>query len=313
MDPNVLTGLDGSEDAGVYKLNEETALVQTIDFFTPIVDDPRIFGRAAAANSLSDVYAMGARPVTAMNVVCFPIRKLGIDVLRQVLEGGLDVLRQAGVSLIGGHSVEDDEPKYGMSVLGLVHPDKIMKNSSLKPGDQIVLTKPVGAGIIATLIKAGMATEKVMKHFEQTICALNDVASRIASKWNVQACTDVTGFGLAGHLTEMAVASKCRIRIKSDSVPLLEGATETASMGLVPAGMYANRDHYEPWVKTDGQVSETIKDLMFDPQTSGGLLLGVASRSARSVVDELRLAGVPAATIIGDVITDDPEGLLEIC
>jgi selenide, water dikinase len=297
----------------VYKLNEEIALVQTIDFFTPIVDDPRIFGRAAAANSLSDVYAMGARPITAMNVVCFPTRKLGVDVLRLVLEGGMDVLRQAGVSLIGGHSVEDDEPKYGMSVLGLVHPQKIMKNSSLKPGDRIILTKPVGAGIIATQIKAGMETENVREHFERTICALNDVASEIAVKWNVQACTDVTGFGLAGHLTEMAVASKCRIRINSDSVPLLEGAFDAASMGLVPAGAYANRDHYGVWVKTDGHVSETIKDLMFDPQTSGGLLMGVPDPLARSVIDELKRAGILAASIIGAVIDYDPDGLVEIC
>jgi selenide,water dikinase len=297
----------------VYKLNEEIALVQTIDFFTPIVDDPRIFGRAAAANSLSDVYAMGARPITAMNVVCFPTRKLGVDVLRLVLEGGMDVLRQAGVSLIGGHSVEDDEPKYGMSVLGLVHPQKIMKNSSLKPGDRIILTKPVGAGIIATQIKAGMETDNVREHFERTICALNDVASEIAVKWNVQACTDVTGFGLAGHLTEMAVASKCRIRINSDSVPLLEGAFDAASMGLVPAGAYANRDHYGVWVKTDGHVSETIKDLMFDPQTSGGLLMGVPDPLARSVIDELKRAGILAASIIGAVIDYDPDGLVEIC
>lgn len=297
----------------MYKLNEEIALVQTIDFFTPIVDDPRIFGRAAAANSLSDVYAMGARPITAMNVVCFPTRKLGVDVLRLVLEGGMDVLRQAGVSLIGGHSVEDDEPKYGMSVLGLVHPQKIMKNSSLKPGDRIILTKPVGAGIIATQIKAGMETDNVREHFERTICALNDVASEIAVKWNVQACTDVTGFGLAGHLTEMAVASKCRIRINSDSVPLLEGAFDAASMGLVPAGAYANRDHYGVWVKTDGHVSETIKDLMFDPQTSGGLLMGVPDPLARSVIDELKRAGILAASIIGAVIDYDPDGLVEIC
>ena len=256
---------------------------------------------------------MGARPITAMNVVCFPTRKLGIDVLRLVLEGGMDVLRQAGVSLIGGHSVEDDEPKYGMSVLGLVHPQKIMKNSSLKPGDRIVLTKPVGAGIIATQIKAGMETENVREHFERTICALNDVASQIAVKWNVQACTDVTGFGLAGHLTEMAVASKCRIRIDSDSVPLLEGAFDAASMGLVPAGAYANRDHYGAWVRTDGHVSETIKDLMFDPQTSGGLLMGVPDPLARSVVIELKQAGILAASIIGAVIDYDPDGLVEIC
>ncbi|MGC8603813.1 MAG: selenide, water dikinase SelD [Desulfomonilaceae bacterium] len=312
VDPNVLTGIGGSEDAGVYKLNNDTALVQTIDFFTPIVDDPRVFGRAAASNSLSDIYAMGAKPITAMNIVCFPVKKLGIENLRLILEGGLEILKEAEVSLIGGHSVEDDEPKYGMSVLGLVHPGKIMKNDSLALGDKIVLTKAIGAGVISTAAKAKLASKESILDFEQSICALNKVASQVAVKWNILACTDVTGFGLAGHLTEMALASKCKIRVQGNSVPLLNGASNYASMGLVPAGAYANRAYYRNWVKIDASVSETIGDLMFDPQTSGGLLLGVPAQSATAFVQDMIQAGIPSAAIIGDVVDRVPEGLVEI-
>lgn len=308
----MLAGIGGSEDAGVYKLNDQTALVQTLDFFTPIVDDPRVFGRAAAANALSDVYAMGAKPITAMNVVCFPTRKLGIDKLRQVLEGGLDVLREAGVSLVGGHSVEDDEPKYGMSVLGIVHPEKIMRNSALAPGDKVVLTKPIGVGVIATSIKAGLGSDKSVADFERSICALNNIASEVAVKWSIRACTDVTGFGLAGHLTEMALASKCMIRVNSARVPLLKGAYDAAAMGLVPAGAYSNRDYYSAWVIVGSGLPQAVCDLMFDPQTSGGLLLGVPAQSAAAFVEDLNRAGVPGAAIIADVIDEDPEGSVEM-
>ncbi len=312
VDPNVLTGIGGSEDAGVYKLNDDTVLVQTIDFFTPIVDDPRIFGRAAAANSLSDIYAMGARAITAMNIVCFPTKKLGIDQLRLVLEGGLEVLNEAGVSLIGGHSVEDDEPKYGMSVLGIAHPDEIMTNAALEPGDRIVLTKAIGVGVIATAIKAGLASGESILDFENSICALNKVASQIAVKWKIRACTDVTGFGLAGHLTEMALAGKRKIRVYGNAVPLLRGAYDFASMGLIPAGAYTNRDYYSDWVKIDRKLSETIGDLMFDPQTSGGLLIGVSSESATAFVEDLNGVGISVAAIIGEVTDADPEGSVEI-
>ena len=311
VDPNVLTGIGGSEDAGVYKLNDNTALVQTVDFFTPIVDDPRIFGRAAAANSLSDIYAMGGRPITAMNIVCFPTKKLGIGPLRLVLDGGLEVLNEAGVSLIGGHSVEDDEPKYGMSVLGIAHPDEIMTNAALEPGDRIVLTKAIGVGVIATAIKAGLASGESILDFQNSICALNKVASQIALKWKIRACTDVTGFGLAGHLTEMALASKRKIRVYGNAVPLLKGAYDLASMGLIPAGAYANRDYYSDWVKIDRKLSETVRDLMFDPQTSGGLLIGVSSESATTLVDDLNSVGISVAAIIGEVTGAVPEGSVE--
>ena len=296
----------------MYKMDDNIALVQTVDFFTPVVDDPLVFGRAAAANSLSDVYAMGARPLTAMNIVCFPTKKLGIQKLRLILEGGLEILREAGVSLIGGHSVEDDEPKFGMSVLGIVHPKQIMTNDALMPGDQIVLTKAIGAGVIATAVKAGLASAESILDFERSICALNKESSEIAIKWKIRACTDVTGFGLAGHLTEMAIAGKRKIRVYSSSVPLLNGAHRYASMGLIPAGAYANRDYYVDWVRIDVGVSEIVKDLMFDPQTSGGLLLGVPAEHAKRFVKELIEAGISIAAIIGDVVDFDPSGSVEI-
>ncbi len=185
------------------KLMRDTAIVQTVDFFTPVVDDPRVFGMASAANSLSDVYAMGGRPITALNLVCFPVKKLGLDTLRSILDGGLEIMREAGVALIGGHSVEDDEPKYGLSVTGIVHPDRIMTNSGLKPGDRLVLTKAVGTGIIATALKAGLASESSVEAMARSMCAINKAASEAAIKFGVKGCTDITGFGLAGHLVEM--------------------------------------------------------------------------------------------------------------
>ncbi len=240
-DPNVLAGVRGFEDAGVYKLDDEIALVQTVDFFTPIVDDPRVFGRVAAANALSDVYAMGGRPITAMNLVCFPTTKLGPDVLRSILQGGLEILREAGVALVGGHSVQDDEPKYGLSVTGLVHPGHMMTNSGLRPGDRLILTKGIGTGIIATAVKGGLASEESTSAMIRSMSVLNRKASEGAVSHNVRACTDVTGFGLAGHLVEMMRAGHCRAKIDANAVPILEGARDYAAMGLIPAGAHANR------------------------------------------------------------------------
>ena len=255
FDPNVLAGIEGSEDAGVYRLSDDLALVQTIDFFTPIVDDPRAFGRAAAANSLSDVYAMGGRPMTAMNVVCFSVRKLCLETLREILEGGLEILREAGVALVGGHSVEDDEPKYGLSVAGLVHPDKIMTNSGLRAGDKLILTKALGTGIIATAVKGGLASAESIEDMIASMCKLNRRASEVAVSIGAKACTDVTGFGLAGHLVEMARASKCRVTIRADAAPVLHGALEAASMGLIPAGAHSNRQHFSTWITVGAGVS----------------------------------------------------------
>jgi len=311
-DPNVITGFLGSEDAGVYRLDDSTALVQTVDFFTPIVDDPRTFGRAAAANSLSDVYAMGGRPLTALNIVCFPIKKLGMAMLRSILQGGMDVLKEAGVALVGGHSVEDDEPKYGLSVTGLVHPDRVMTNSSLRPGDRLVLTKAVGTGLIATTIKAQLASSKSIEAMVASMCALNKIASEVAVRFGVRACTDVTGFGLAGHLVEMARASRCRLRIHARGVPVLDGAMDAASMGLVPAGARSNYKFFSTWTTIESGLSPEIVDLMFDPQTSGGLVMGIPSDSSRDFTAALHDDGVEIAAVIGEVYDSDSEGQLEI-
>jgi selenide,water dikinase len=311
-DPNVITGFRGSEDAGVYRLDEETALVQTLDFFTPVVDDPRIFGRAAAANSLSDVYAMGGRPLTAMNIVCFPAKKLGLSILRAILQGGLDILREAGVALVGGHSVEDDEPKYGLSVTGIVHPDRIMRNSTLEPGDRLILTKAIGTGLVATAIKAQLAGQEAIDAMVKSMCTLNRAAAEVATSLNMKACTDVTGFGLAGHLVEMARASGCRVQLRSSAVPILLGALDAASMGLVPGGAHANRKYFSNWTTIDGRLSAEALDLMFDPQTSGGLLLGVPASKVSELLDALRRASVESATNIGEVLEKNVEGRVEI-
>jgi selenide, water dikinase len=311
-DPRVLAGVRGSEDAGVYKLDDETALVQTIDFFTPIVDDPRVFGRIAAANALSDVYAMGGRPITAMNLVCFPTAKLGTDVLRRILQGGLEILREAGVALIGGHSVQDDEPKYGLSVTGLVHPDRIMANSGLLPGDRLILTKGIGTGIVATAVKGGLASDASLHAMVHSMSILNRNASEAAVDLNVRACTDITGFGLAGHVVEMVRAGHCRARIDAKAVPILEGAREYASMGLIPAGAHANRKYFGSWITIDPSVPLDITDLLFDPQTSGGLLLGVPHDRSEQLREALIAKGVEIAADIGSVISADLEGHLEI-
>jgi selenide, water dikinase len=311
-DPNVLTGIGGSEDAGVYRLDDDKALIQTIDFFTPIVDDPFIFGKAAAANALSDVYAMGGRPLTAMNVVCFPIKKLGIEPLRDILRGGLEILKEADTALVGGHSVEDDEPKYGLAVSGLVHPDKVMTNSALRPGDAIVLTKAVGTGVLATAIKGGLASSDWFDAMVRSICTINRKAAEVGARFNVRCCTDVTGFGLAGHMAEVARASHCKIRIHSGDVPLLDGALEAASMGLVPAGAYSNREFFGSWAKVAPGLTDELRDLMFDPQTSGGLLLGIPAAHAKELVSALTGEGVTLAAVIGEAVEPCAEGMVEI-
>ncbi len=311
-DPNIIAGIAGSEDAGVYRINETTALIQTVDFFTPIVDDPRTFGRAAAANSLSDVYAMGGRALTALNIVCFPVKKLGIAPLKEIIRGGMDILREAEVALVGGHSVEDDEPKYGLAVSGLVHPDKVMTNSGLRPGDRLILTKAVGTGIIATAVKGGLASPEALDAMVNSMCTLNRKAAEIGAQFDVRAATDITGFGLAGHIVEMARASRCRVSIDSSLVPILQGAMDAASMGLVPAGAHSNRQFFGQSTTINPAVSPETVDLMFDPQTSGGLILGVKGERADALLDALRTEGVEIAAIVGDVLEEHSCGALEI-
>lgn len=296
----------------MYKLTDDLALIQTVDYFTPIVDDPRTFGRAAAANALSDVYAMGGRPITALNVICFPVAKLGVETLREILQGGLDILKEAHVALVGGHSVDDNEPKYGLSVCGLVHPDRIMTNRALRGGDSLILTKAVGTGLIATALKGNLASPQFVDAMIVSMCTINKNASEVAARFGVRACTDVTGFGLAGHLLEMARASRCALRLDSAAVPVLEGAMQAASMSLVPGGTRANRKFFGAWTTVGPGVSAEVMDLMFDPQTSGGLVLGIQREFAGDVLAALKFAGVDHAAQIGEVTATDTEGRLEI-
>lgn len=295
-DPHVITGMAGAEDAGVYQLSEGMALVQTLDFFTPIVDDPRDFGRIAAANSLSDVWAMGGRPITAMNIVCFP-PELGMDVLHEILAGGLDILREAGVALVGGHSIKDKEPKYGLSVTGLVDPAKLMTNDGLRPGDRLVLTKPVGTGVISTALKQGKAGAASVDASMTAMKTLNRAAAEIATRHGLRAATDVTGFGLLGHLCEMLEASGCAAHMDAAAVPLLPGALDAARAGLVPGGSKANQTFFGGLVAFDPAVSEPLQALLFDAQTSGGLVLAVPDGKLADVIAQAEASCLAAAEI----------------
>jgi selenide,water dikinase len=289
------------DDAGVYKLTEDMAIIQTIDFFTPIVDEPYAFGQIAAANALSDVYAMGGKPLTAMNVVCFPAKSLDISVLEDILRGGLDKMREAGVTLVGGHSIDDTELKYGLSVTGTVHPKRLVTNSGAKVGDKLVLTKPLGTGIISTALKAGMVNEETAAKVTKSMATLNNQASELMQEVGVHACTDITGFGLLGHACQIAENSQVGIKIHFASVPFFPKAEEFAKMGLYPTGLHRNREFYSKMVEIDPQVPEYVQDVLFDAQTSGGLLISLAPRAAQRLLDRLHEVGVPDATIIGEV------------
>ncbi len=298
-DANVLVGLSQADDAGVYKVSEELALIQTVDFFTPIVDDPYWFGQIAAANALSDVYAMGGEPRTAMNLVCFPSKSMDLAVLRDIIQGGIDKLREAEVVLIGGHSVDDNELKYGLAVTGFVHPEKIMTKGSLRAGDRLILTKPLGTGIINTAIKAGMASAELTERVTQLMAALNRTAARVMATHEVHACTDITGFGLIGHLAEMVNGSNVGVAIDTQRLPILPEALDFAAMGLIPAGAYKNRAFRAGMVRTAATVERSVEDLLYDPQTSGGLLMAVDQGGAEPLVTDLLGSGVADAVIIG--------------
>jgi selenide,water dikinase len=297
----VLVGLDRADDAGVYKVSDDLALIQTVDFFTPIVDDPYWFGQIAAANALSDVYAMGGAPKTAMNLVGFPIKDMDLAVLRQMLQGGLDKMDEAGVVLIGGHSVEDKELKYGLSVTGFVHPERVLTKKGLRPGDRLVLTKPLGTGIINTVIKAGMASAELAERVTRLMAELNRGASEVMTRFDVGACTDVTGFGLLGHLSEMVCGSGAGVRLFSEQIPVIPEALEFASMGLIPAGAFKNREFREAGIKFAQAVQQALQDVLFDPQTSGGLLICVAQDQAEALVAGLFEAGIEEAAVIGEI------------
>lgn len=309
-DENLLVGLDRADDAGVYRITPDLALIQTVDFFTPIVDDPYWFGQIAAANALSDVYAMGGNPKTAMNLVGFPLGRMDISVLRRILQGGLDKLKEAEVVLVGGHSVEDQELKYGLSVTGVIHPSRILTKNRIAEGDALILTKPLGTGIINTAIKAGLAGKDLIDRVTEIMAGLNKTAAQVMGHYQVQACTDITGFGLAGHMAEMLQGTGLSFSIKSGQLPILPEALDFAAMGLLPAGLYKNRDYRQCMVRADSGVDRLISDLIFDPQTSGGLLICCPGDKAEDLLAGLKKAGIQEAAIIGRVCREQGEKIM---
>ena len=296
FDPNLLVGFDSSDDAAVYRLGGELALVQTVDFFPPVVDDPWDFGRIAAANALSDIYAMGGEPKLAMNLLAVP-GCLPREAVAAILEGGAAKAAEAGAVLAGGHSIEDAEPKYGLCVTGLVHPDRVLTNSGAREGDILVLTKPLGTGILTTAAKAELLDERTCRALVEQMAALNKAAALSAAPLSPHACTDVTGFGLLGHLREMAEGSGCAAEVWAGEVPLLPQARELARDGIIPAGAYRNRDFVEPDAAVSPEVPRDVLDCLCDPQTSGGLLFSVPEGQAEALLRRLADAGVTAAAV----------------
>jgi selenide,water dikinase len=292
----LLVGFDTLDDAGVYLLQDDLALIQTLDFFTPIVDDAYLFGQVAAANALSDVYAMGGKPLTAMNIVCFPNCE-DYSILRDIIRGGVDKVKEAGALLVGGHSVDDNEPKYGLAVTGVVHPQKLIRNNGLRAGDILFLTKPLGSGIIATAIKAEMVSVPVVEEAVRWMATLNSAAAEAAVDVGVQCGTDVTGFGLLGHLVEMTEASGVSAEVFADQLYFMREALQCASMGLVPGGAYANRDYLGTRVIIEDNVDGAVKDVAYSPETSGGLLLGVPEDRGNAMAEALTRKGVSYAIV----------------
>jgi selenide,water dikinase len=300
-DPNVLVGFDQADDAGVYRIGPDSALVQTVDFFTPMVDDPYTFGQIAATNSLSDVYAMGGQPRTSLALVCFP-EKADLAILERILAGGLSKMIEAGCSVIGGHSVRDEEMKFGYSVTGLIDPNRVLTNGGAKAGDRLLFTKALGTGVISTAIKKKAAKQSWIDAAIASMTTLNKKAAEVvAGHLAVHAMTDVTGFGLIGHAREIALASRVSLRFHASHIPLLEGALECVRAGHIPGGLKANREFAECVVGYEDGISEEVKTMLFDPQTAGGLLISVASEDATELLQALNAAGVPAVEI-GEVL-----------
>jgi selenide,water dikinase len=297
----VLVGMATSDDAGVYRVSDELALIQTLDFFTPIVDNPYDFGRIAAANALSDVYAMGGVPKTAMNIVAYPMSSMGREPLREMLAGGAATLAEANTVLLGGHSVEDEELKYGLSVTGFVHPAKILTNQGLRAGDCLVLTKPLGTGILNTAIKGGLASEATIRQVTELMATLNRKAADIMTEFAVSACTDVTGFGLLGHLAEMIAGTGKGVVIEANKVPVLAEAYAFGAMGFVPVGAHNNREFRKNMVLAAADFDPVLRDILYDPQTSGGLLIGCKENEAPALVQRLQNEGIETAAVIGFV------------
>jgi selenide,water dikinase len=300
-DPNVLIGFDTADDAGVYRLSDDLALVQTVDFFTPIVDDPYTFGQIAAANALSDVYAMGARPISALSIVGFPNRAENLDMLEQILQGGHAKMQEAGCAVLGGHSIGDEEIKFGYAVTGLVNPQRVLSNAGAQPGDRLVLTKRLGTGVISTALKANRASEASVAAAIESMSRLNRAAIEVALQFPIHAATDVTGFGLLGHAREMAVASKVSLVLHAAQIEFLPDALTYARAGFIPGGLKRNAEFLAGCVEFADEIPEEVRNLHFDPQTSGGLFLCVEVRAAADLVLALRERGVPAQEV-GEVV-----------
>jgi selenide,water dikinase len=340
-DPNVLVGFDHADDAGVYQIAPDQALVQTVDFFTPVVDDPFTFGQIAATNALSDVYAMGGRPLTSLALVCFP-EKADLAILERILAGGLSKMIEAGCTVIGGHSIRDDETKFGYSITGVVHPQKVLANSGSKPGDALVFTKPLGTGVISTAIKKGKAEQPWIDAAVNSMTTLNKQAAELVTtarvgpglrpgrveqrstpssvandqrpetnnRYAVHGMTDVTGFGLIGHARELALASKVSLQIFSDKIAILPGALECIRAGYIPGGLIANRDFAECMVGYEKEISPELKALLFDPQTAGGLLISIAESDCERFLTQARSLGIPASKI--GSVTESQKPLIRI-
>ena len=295
----MLVGTETSDDAGVYRLRPDLAIANTVDFFTPIVDDPYIFGQISAANSLSDVYAMGGDPKTCMNIVCFPKGKMDIEILGEILKGGADKVKEAGAVVIGGHSIIDEEIKFGMAVTGVIHPDKILRNVGVQEGDALILTKPLGTGIVTTALKKGKASEESVNEAVKSMITLNAAASLVARKHPVHACSDVTGFGILGHALGMASGSGVTLVIESAKLPLLRSAPRLAEKGYITGGCKRNKEYLDDKMTIDKSIREGVVQVALDPQTSGGLLIAVAKRHAAKLIEDLHGAGVTHATEVG--------------
>ena len=295
----MLVGTETGDDAGVYRLRPDLAIVNTVDFFTPIVDDPYIFGQISAANSLSDVYAMGGDPVTCMNIVCFPKGKMDIEILGEILKGGADKVKESGAVVIGGHSIIDEEIKFGMAVTGVIHPDKIFRNVGVQEGDVLILTKALGTGIVTTALKKGKASDESVNEAVKSMTTLNAAASLVARKHPVHACSDVTGFGILGHALGMASGSGITLVIESAKMPLLRGAPRLAEKGYITGGCKRNKEYLADKMAIDKSIREGLVEVALDPQTSGGLLLAIGKRHAAKLLDELQGAGITQAVEVG--------------
>lgn len=304
-DENLLVGTEIPDDAAVYRLTEELALIQTVDFFPPVVDDPYYYGQIAAANALSDVYAMGGKPLTAMNIVCFPCKLLGTDMLVEILRGGAAKVAEAGALLVGGHTINDNEPKYGLSVTGIVSPQQILTKGGVKPGDRLILTKPLGTGIITTALKGEMVPTSVLEEALHWMTTLNKEAAEAAREIGVKTCTDITGFGLLGHTYEMINESECGVEFFPESIPIIEGTITLAEQGLVPGGAMTNREYLLPNLLMPKKVDPLLLDVFCDPQTSGGLLMAVPGEKAEEALRLLRQKGLTEAAVVGKATSEN--------